>query len=121
MALAWTGEDEMDTVIAAFEASAAFDAHDEEAVIAALFAALIEGLYQGQVAGNGRTRWTELLVDANGDRCAPITSAIIMDLASKAHMVRSELASVANGPTAAEANAAMEGDEYDSADLEAAH
>ena len=121
MGIAWTGEDEVETVIAAFEATAAFAADAEEAVVATLFAALVEALYQGQVAGNGRTRWTELLVDANGDRCAPIVSSVIMDLATKAHLMRSELASVANGPTAAEANAAMEGDNYDSADLERAH
>ncbi len=121
MGLAWTGEDEVDTVIAAWEATAAFAADAEEAVIAALFAALVEGLYQGQVAGNARTRWAEDLVDANGDRCAPIVSNMLMTLATQAHMMRSELASVANGPTAAEAEAAMEGDEYDSSNLERAH
>ena len=121
MGLVWTGEDEVETVVTAFEATAAFAADAEEAVIASLFAALIEGLYQGQVAGNARTRWAEDLVDANGDRCAPIVSSVIMDLATKAHLMRSELASVANGPTAAEAEAAMEGDAYDVTNLERAH
>lgn len=122
MGLAWTGEDELDTVIAAFEATAAFAADAEEAVVAALFAALIEALYQGQIAGNGRTRWAEALVDSNGDRCAPIVSNMIMTLATQAHMMRSELASVASGPTAAEADAAADGDNYDmAANLEAAH
>ncbi len=121
MALAWADDGSIETVIAAFEASAAFAPHAEEAVVATLFAALMEALYQGQVAGNGRTRWAEALVDSNGDRCAPITSAIIMDLATKAHLVRSELSSVASGPTSAEANTIMEGTNYDSADLEAAH
>ncbi len=121
MALTWTGEDEIETVIAAFEATAAFAADAEEAVVATLFAALVEALYQGQVSGNARTRWAEDLVDSNGDRCAPIVSNMIMTLATQAHMMRSELASIASGPTAAEANAAMEGDNYDSADLEKAH
>ena len=121
MGLAWVGDASVETVIAAFEASAAFAADDEEAVVATLFAALMEALYQGQVSGNARTRWTELLVDSNGDRCAPITSAIIMDLATKAHLVRSELASIASGPTAAEAEAAYEGTNYDITDLKPAH
>ncbi len=121
MALAWVGDAAVETVITRFEASTAFEVHDEEVVDAALFAALMEALYQGQVGGNGRTRWAELLVDANGDRCAPITSAIIMDLATKAHLIRSELASVVGGPTAAENEAAYEGTNYDITDLEAAH
>ncbi len=102
MAIAWTGEDEVETVIAAWEATAAFAAHAEEAVVATLFAALVEALYQGQIAGNGRTRWAESLVNSDGDRCAPIVSAVIMDLATKAHMMRSELTQVANSPTSAE-------------------
>ncbi len=122
MGLAWTGEDEVDTVIAAWEATAAFAADAEEAVVAALFSALVEALYAGQVSGNARTRWAELLVDANGDRCAPIVSNMIMNLATQAHMMRSELASVANGPTAAEADAAADGDAYDlAANLTPAH
>lgn len=121
MGLVWTGEDEVETVITALEATAAFAADDEEAVVAALFAALVEALYQGQVSGNARTRWAEDLVDANGDRCAPIVSSVIMDLATKAHMMRSELASIANGPTAAEAEEAYEGDAYDITNLEPAH
>ncbi len=122
MGLAWTGEGEVDTVITAFEATAAFAADAEEAVVAALFAALVEALYAGQVAGNARTRWAEDLVDANGDRCAPIVASVIMDLATKAHLMRSELASIANGPTAAEADAAADGDNYDlAANLERAH
>ncbi len=122
MALTWTGEDEVETVIAAWEATAAFAAHAEEAVVATLFAALVEALYQGQVAGNARTRWAESLVDSNGDRCAPIVSNMIMTLATQAHMMRSELAQVTSGPTAAEALAAADGDGYDmAANLEAAH
>lgn len=121
MALAWTGEGEMDTVIAAFEATAAFAADAEEAVVASLFGALIEALYQGQVSGNARVRWAELLVDANGDRCAPVLAQCIMDLATKAHILRNELSKVASGPTAAEMNAAAEGDEYDTANLAPAH
>ncbi len=121
MGLAWTGTDEIETVVTALEATTAFAVDDEEVIVATLFAALIEALYQGQVSGNARVRWAELLVDANGDRCAPITSAIIMDLATKAHMVRSELASVTNGPTAAQALEAAEGDGYTAANFGPAH
>ncbi len=121
MAIAWADDGSIETAIAAWEASAAFEDHDEEAVVATLFAALMEALYQGQVGGKGRTRWAELLVDSTGARCAPITSSIIMDLATKAHLVRSELASVVGGPTAAENESVWEGTNYDITDLEAAH
>ncbi len=121
MGLAWTGEDEVETVIAAFEATAAFAADAEEAIVATLFSALIEALYQGQVAGNARTRWAEDLVDSNGDRCAPIVASVVMDLATKAHMMRSELAQIASGPTAVEAQAAAEGDGYDATNFGRAH
>ncbi len=121
MGLVWTGEDEVETVITAWEAAAAFVADDEEAVVAALFFALVEALYQGQVSGNARSRWAEDLVDANGDRCAPVVSAVITDLATKAHILRGELVRTANGPTAAEANLAAEGDAYDTANLLPAH
>lgn len=120
MVLAWTGEGELDTVIAAWEATAAFAADAEEAVVAALFSALIEALFQGQ-GSTTRTRWAELLVDGNGDVCAPVTAQCIMDLATKAHIIRSELENVANGPTAQESEDAYEGDEYDIVNLERAH
>ena len=121
MGLSWTGEDEMDTVIAAWEATAAFAADAQEAVVAALFSSLIEALFQGQTSGNARTRWAELLVDANGDTCAPIVSQAIMRLASEAQHMRRELSLVASGPTAQEAEDAYEGDAYDITDLEPAH
>lgn len=121
MGLAWTGEDEMETVIAAWEASAAFADHAQEAVVAALFSSLIEALHQGQVSGNDRTRWAELLVDANGDRCAPVVAQNIMRLATEAHIMRREIRQVANGPTDVENEAAYEGDGYDITDLEPAH
>ena len=122
MGLVWTGEDEMETVVTAFEATAAFAADAEEAVVAALFASLVEALYAGQVGGNTRSRWAEDLVDANGDRCAPVVSQAIMRLATEAHIMRRELRQVANGPTNAEADAAADGDAYDLAtDLLPAH
>ena len=120
MGLVWTGEDEMDTVVAAWEATAAFAADSEEAVVAALFSALIEALFQGQGSGT-RTRWAELLVDANGDVCAPVTAQTIMDLSTKAHIIRSELENVDSGPTAQESEDAYEGDNYDITNLERAH
>ena len=122
MGLVWTGEDEMETVITAWEATAAFAGDAEEAVVASLFSALIEALFNGQVSGNARTRWAELLVDANGDRCAPIVSQAIMRLATEAQHMRRELSLVDSGPTAAEADEIGDGDNYDlAANLEPAH
>ncbi len=115
MAIAWTGEGEMETVITAWETSAAFDTDDSEAVVAALFASLIEAMYAGNVSGNARNRWAEDLVDSNGDRCAPVVSQAIMRLATEAHIMRRELREVANGPTNAEMDAAADGDTYDMA------
>ncbi len=113
MALVWTGEDEMETVITAWEATAGFSQDDPEAVVAALFASLIEALYAGNVSGNDRSRWAESLVDSNGDRIAPVVSQAIMRLASEAHLMRRELSQVASGPSAAQADAAADGDAYD--------
>ena len=121
MALTWTGEDEVDTVIAAWEATAAFAADAEEAIVAALFGALVEALYQGQVSGNTRVRWAELLVNSGGDRCAPVTAQVIADLATKAHILRNELNAVASGPTLANLKDAADGDAYDMANLAPAH
>ena len=121
MGLTWTGEDEMETVITAWEATAAFAGDAEEAVVAALFSSLIEALAQGQGSAT-RTRWAELLVDANGDRCAPVVSQAIMRLASESQHMRRELSLVAGGPTAAENDEVGDGDNYDlAANLEAAH
>lgn len=121
MALTWTGEDETETVIAAWEATAAFAADAEEAIVASLFSALVEALYQGQVSGNTRVRWAELLVDSDGNRCAPVVSQVLMELATKSHILRNELGRVASGPTAAESKAMADGDEYDMANLAPAH
>ena len=121
MGLVWTGEDEVETVITAWEATAAFAADAEEAVVAGLFSALVEALYRGQTEGNARTRWAELLVDANGDAIAPVAASMIMDLATKARIIRTELSQVANGPTAQESEDAYEGDVYDITNLEQAH
>lgn len=121
MGLVWTGEGEVETVITAWEATGAFAADDEEAVVAALFCALVEALYQGQVSGNARDRWAENLVNAAGDRCAPVVSMAIMDLATKAHIMRGELNAVAAGPTLQNMEDAWEGDVYDITNLEPAH
>lgn len=123
MGIAWTGEDEMETVVAAWEATAAFAADAQEAVVAALFSSLIEALFVGQTGANSttRTRWAELLVDANGDPIAPIAAQAIMRLATEAKYIRGELNQVANGPTAQENEDCFEGDGYDITDLEAAH
>lgn len=121
MGLAWTGEDEIDTVIAAWEATAAFAVDAEEAVVAALFSSLIEALHQAQESANARTRWAELLVDGNGDAIAPVAAQAIMRLSTEAKTIRGELNQVANGPTAQENEDAYEGDAYDVANLNPAH
>lgn len=122
MGLAWTGEDEMDVVITAWEATAAFAADAEEAVIAALFSSLIEALFQAQESANARVRWTELLVDGNGDAIAPVAAQAIMRLATEAKIIRGELNQVAGpGPTAQENEDAYEGDAYDVTNVAPAH
>ncbi len=120
MGLTWTGEDEMETVVTAWEATAAFAADAQEAVVAALFSSLIEALFQGQ-SSTTRTRWAELLVDSNGDKIAPVSAQAIMRLATEAKIIRSELNQVASGPTAQNNEDSYEGDNYDITDLEAAH
>ncbi len=121
MGLVWIGEDEMETVIAAWEGTAAFAADAEEAVVAALFSSLVEALFQGQ-GSTTRTRWAELLVDADGNVCAPVTASVIMDIATKAHIMRSEMQQVSGpSPTAQENEDAYEGDAYDATNLERAH
>jgi len=121
MGIAWTGEDEIETVIAAWEATAAFAADAEEAVVAALFSSLIEALFTSQDTSTTRTRWAELLVDANGDRIAPVAAQAIMRLATEAKIIRGELNQVANGPTAQNNEDAYEGDGYDVTNLERSH
>lgn len=121
MGLTWTGEDEVETVVTAWEATAAFAADAEEAVVAGLFSALVEALFQAQESTNTRVRWAELLVDSNGDRCAPVISQVMMELSTKAKIMRGELAQVASGPSAAQNEAAYEGDAYNVANLAPAH
>ncbi len=120
MAITWTGEDEMETVVTAWEATAAFAAHAEEAMVAALFSSLIEALYNGQ-SSTTRTRWAELLVNSDGDKIAPVAAQAIMHLATNAKTIRGELNQVASGPTAQNNEDSYEGDGYDITDLEAAH
>lgn len=121
MGLVWSGEDEVETVVTAFEATAAFAADDEEAIVAALFGALVEALYQAQVSGNAVDRWAEDLVNAGGVRCAPVCASAIMNLATQAHIMRGELNNVATGPTLANLLDAAQGDVYDATAQGRAH
>lgn len=121
MALTWTGEDEIETVATAWEATAAFTQDDPDAVIATLFGAIVEAMAQAQESGNTAVRWAEALVDSNGDNCAPVTAYMVMELATKAHIMRGEIGQVASGPTAQENEDAFEGDTYDVANLAPAH
>lgn len=103
MALAapYTGEVELDAVMDRIEADlAAFS--DSECVLLGLFAALIEAVFQAQTSGVARDRLAERLTDANGDRNAPITSALLRDIATVASRVRNELLNTVAALTAAE-------------------
>lgn len=121
MGLVWTGEDEVETVITAWEGTTAFAGDAEEAVTAALFSALIEALFQAQESTNARVRWAESLNNAAGDRVAPVAAAALMDLATKAHIIRNELSQVNLGPTNQNNEDAWEGDVYNVTNLAPVH
>ncbi len=121
MALTWTGEDEVDTVVATWEATAALAADDPEAPLLALISAANEAIFQAQNSGNTRLRFAELLVDSGGARCAPVFAQFLANWAAISHVIRNELGKVASGPTAAENQAAYEGDAYSVANLQPVH
>lgn len=121
MALAWTGEDEVDTVVGAWEATTALAADDPEAPLLALISAANEAIFRAQTSGNARLRFAELLRDANANPVAPVFAQFLADWAAKAHIFRNELGKVANAPNAAQNEAAYEGDAYDAANLQPVH
>ncbi len=87
---AYTGEDELTTVMTTFEPLANID-DAEEAVYLGLVAALIEATFQAQTSGNARNRLAERLVDADGIHIAPTIAALLTWLAGHAQQMRQEL------------------------------
>ena len=98
---AYTGEAAIDAVADRIEPEVGID-DAEESVILALFAAVVEGLFQAQESGNATNRLGELLLDANGDRNAPIATAALRDLAINAKFIRAELLNTVAGLTVGE-------------------
>ena len=101
LGVAYTGESELNAVMDRIEPEAGID-DAEESMILGLFAAFIEALWAAQTEGNARNRLAEFMINAAGDRVAPVTSAVIADLASKAPIIRNEILSSFAGLTIAE-------------------
>ncbi len=103
MALAnpWTGESEVTAVADRIEPEAGID-NAEESVLLALAAALIEAVWAAQTSGNARNRLAESMINAAGDQVAPVFSQWLMDLASKAPIMRNEILQSFAGLTIAE-------------------
>ncbi len=101
LGVAYTGEAELDAVMDRIEPEAGID-NAEESMILGIFAALIEAIWAAQTSGNARNRLAESMINAAGDRVAPVTSAVLADLASKAPIIRNEILSTFAGLTIAE-------------------
>ena len=101
LGVAYAGESELNAVMDRIEPEAGID-NAEESIILGLFAALIEAIWAAQTSGNARNRLAELMVNASNDRVAPVTSQVLMDLASKAPIIRNEILSSFAGLTIAE-------------------
>ena len=119
LAAPYTGEGEIDAVADRFEPEANID-DAEEALVLSIFATLIEAIYQAQISGNARNRLAERLQDANGDANAPITSQLIMHIATVASKVRNELLNTTAALTVAEL-VATDGEAHDWTALGAVH
>lgn len=90
LAAVFAGEVEMDAVMDRIEPEANID-DAEESVLLGVFATLIEAVYQAQISGLATNRLGERLLDANGDANAPITAALLRDIANNASKIRNEL------------------------------
>ena len=120
LAAAYLGEVELDVVMDLIEGSDA-DITDIQAVVLGLLAAVIEAIFRAQTGGNARSRTiVEELRDAAGTRRAPVLAALVMDIASKAHILRTELLAINNAPTAAQL-VATDGDNHDFTTLGPVH
>lgn len=97
----YIGEAELDAVMDRIEPEAGID-NAEESMILGIFACLVEALFAAQTSGNARNRLAELMLNAAGDRVAPVCSAVLMDLASKAPIMRNEILQSFAGLTVAE-------------------
>ena len=116
----YTGEGELDIVMDTMEQVDA-DISDNQAVVLGLLSAVIEAIFRAQTSGNARDRnIVEELRDANGDRRAPVLSALIMKIASEAHILRNEILALNNAPTAAQL-LATDGEAHDFLTLDPVH
>ncbi len=120
LALAYTGEAELRTVMDAFEASDA-DITDIQAVVLGLLAAVVEAVFRAQTGGNARNRnIVEELRTAAGDRRCPVLASVVMDIASKAHILRNEILAINAAPTIAQL-IATDGENHDFTTLGPVH
>ena len=71
-------------------------------MVLGIAAALIEAVFAAQTSGNARNRLVESMINAAGDRVAPVFSAWIMDTASKAPIMRNEILQTFAGLTVGE-------------------
>ena len=101
LAAVYAGEVEINAVAERIEPEA--NVNDAaEAVILAIFATLVEAVFQAQTSGVARNRLGERLLDANGDANAPACSALLRDIANAARQCRTELLNTIAALTAAE-------------------
>lgn len=120
LAAPYTGEGELDIVMDTMEQVDA-DISDIQAVVLGLLSAVVEAIFRAQTSGNARDRnIVEELRDANGDRRAPVLSALITKIASEAHILRNELLALNNAPTAAQL-LATDGEAHDFLTLNPVH
>lgn len=98
---AYVGEAQLTIVAERIEPEAGID-DAEESIILAIFATLVEAMFAAQTSGNATNRLAELMINAAGDRVAPVCSQFLMDLASKAPIMRNEILQAFAGLTVAE-------------------
>lgn len=101
LAAAYVGEAQLTIVAERIEPEAGID-DAEESIILTMFAALVEATFAAQTSGNARNRLAELMLNAAGDRVAPVCSQFLMDLASKAPIMRNEILQAFAGLTVGE-------------------
>ena len=105
LANAYVGEGEISAVADRIEPEVGItgtvDA-DEKAVFLSIFATLVEAVFAAQASANATVRLGELMLNAAGDRVAPVCSQFLMDLASKAPIMRNEILQAFAGLTTAE-------------------
>lgn len=86
----YTGEGELSTVMDSFVALALVD-NAEESVLLGILSCLIEAVCQAQDSAVATNRLAERLVDANGNRIAPVISRLLVEIGTSCHIMRQEL------------------------------